>query len=86
VSNHRESEPEARRPGRRRQGLTRANLEFEWTDWRANLSYRLGIWVPVLPEELHHPAAGTAAGRAMVAGRRHRDGTRPTTDHITHRL
>ncbi|KAL5996716.1 hypothetical protein ACLOJK_007636 [Asimina triloba] len=33
-----------------------------------------------------HPFAGTAAGGATVAGRRHRDGTRPATGHITHRL
>ncbi|KAL5985072.1 hypothetical protein ACLOJK_038909, partial [Asimina triloba] len=31
------------------------------------------------------PAAGTAAGGAAMAGRGHRDGTRPATGHITHR-
>ncbi|KAL5985550.1 hypothetical protein ACLOJK_027535 [Asimina triloba] len=35
---------------------------------------------------LRRPAAGTAAGGATVAGRKHRDGTRPATGHITHRL
>ncbi|KAL5975770.1 hypothetical protein ACLOJK_020097 [Asimina triloba] len=31
-------------------------------------------------------AAGTAAEGAIVVGHRHRDGTRPATSHITHRL
>ncbi|KAL5986195.1 hypothetical protein ACLOJK_014528 [Asimina triloba] len=35
---------------------------------------------------LWRPAMGTAAGGATVAAARHRDGTRPATGHITHRI